>query len=130
VPATQRQKLGLEHGQRVRLDCAPSEWHLADGYDDLELVPADSDPGTADLTIAFVPGAADLQVRLAALVAGIRPDAVLWLLWPRRAGGHTSDLTDQVVRTIVLPTGLVDNKVAAVDDDWSGLRFVWRRSRR
>jgi hypothetical protein len=48
-------------------------------------------------------------------------------LWPRRAAGHDSDITDNLLREVVLPTGLVDVKVAAVGEDWSGLRFVWRR---
>jgi hypothetical protein len=54
----------------------------------------------------------------------------LWVAWPRRAGGHTSDITDNIVRQIVLPLGLVDVKVAALDQDWSGLKFVWRKELR
>ena len=50
----------------------------------------------------------------------------LWVAWPRRAGGHSSDITDNVIREHALPIGLVDVKVAAIDDDWSGLRLVWR----
>jgi hypothetical protein len=60
----------------------------------------------------------------------IAPDGLLWLAWPRRAGGHTSDITDNVVREIVLPTGMVDTKVAALDQDWSALKFVWRKELR
>ena len=48
-------------------------------------------------------------------------------MWPRRAAGHDSDVTDDLMRKVVLPTGLVDVKVAAVGEDWSGLRFVWRK---
>ncbi|MEJ0014705.1 MAG: hypothetical protein WDN07_04015 [Actinomycetota bacterium] len=50
--------------------------------------------------------------------------------WPRRAGSHRSDITDNLVRDVALPLGIVDVKVAAIDDDWSGLRFVWRVSNR
>ena len=50
----------------------------------------------------------------------------VWAAWPRRAGGHRSDITDNVIREYALPIGLVDVKVAAIDDDWSGLRLVWR----
>ena len=60
----------------------------------------------------------------------LAPAASLWLAWPRRAGGHHSDLTDQLLRDVLLPFGLVDVKVAALDHDWSGLKFVWRRQRR
>jgi hypothetical protein len=52
------------------------------------------------------------------------------VVWPRKAGGHVTDVTEQSLRDELLPTGLVDTKVAALDDDWSGLRFVWRRERR
>ena len=54
----------------------------------------------------------------------------MWAAWPRRAGGHTSDITDNVVREHALAIGLVDVKVAAIDDDWSGLRLVWRVANR
>ncbi len=54
----------------------------------------------------------------------------VWIVWPRRAAGHDSDVTDNLLRDVVLPTGLVDVKVAAVGEDWSGLRFVWRREAR
>jgi hypothetical protein len=58
------------------------------------------------------------------------PAGAVWVLWPRRAGGHVSDITDNVVRSAALELGLVDVKVAAVDEDWSGLRLVWRTSNR
>ena len=58
-----------------------------------------------------------------------RPGA-LWVAWPRRAAGHGSDITDTVIREYALPLGLVDVKVAAIDDDWSGLRVVWRTENR
>ena len=56
----------------------------------------------------------------------IYPEGALWVAWPRRAAGHQSDLTDTVVRREGLALGVVDVKVAAIDEDWSGLRFVWR----
>ena len=55
--------------------------------------------------------------------SGSSPIGAVWVAWPRRAGGHTSDITDNVVREYALPLGLVDVKVAAIDDDWSGLRL-------
>jgi len=72
--------------------------------------------------LVFVPVAAAL--RYAA------PDRSLWIAWPRKAGGHDSDITENGIRDVVLPLGLVDVKVAALDDDWSGLKVVWRRERR
>jgi hypothetical protein len=50
--------------------------------------------------------------------------------WPRRAGGHHSDITDNTIREQALPLGVVDVKVAAIDDDWSGIRLVWRLANR
>ncbi|BDZ49049.1 hypothetical protein GCM10025867_12900 [Frondihabitans sucicola] len=122
-PASQAKKLGLADGVRLAVDEAPEGWSLADPPDGL--VRADVDE-QADVVLAFVTRAADLPVRLPILASRIFPGGVLWIAWPRRAGGHTSDLTDVVVRDAALETGLVDTKVAAVDEDWSGLKFVWR----
>jgi hypothetical protein len=60
------------------------------------------------------------------LARRIFPAGGLWLAWPRRAGGHDSDITENGLRDVALPLGIVDNKVAAIDEDWSGLRVVWR----
>ncbi len=87
-------------------------------------------PQPADLVLAFFHEAAELPRRLPALADRIRPDGALWVAWPRRAGGHESDITDSVVRSHALQLGIVDVKVAAIDEDWSGLRFVWRRALR
>lgn len=57
-------------------------------------------------------------------------DGSLWAAWPRRAGGHRSDISDNAIREAVLPLGLVDVKVAALDDDWSGLKMMWRTAQR
>ncbi|MBV8464286.1 MAG: hypothetical protein JO368_13395 [Acidimicrobiales bacterium] len=65
-----------------------------------------------------------------ALAAALGPAAALWVAWPRRAGGHQSDVTDALVRDTLLPVGVVDVKVAAIDADWSGLKFVWRKAAR
>ncbi len=54
----------------------------------------------------------------------------MWIAWPRKAAGHVSDVTDNGIREAVLPLGLVDVKVAAIDDDWSALKVVWRTERR
>ena len=123
----QARKLGLKPGQRVSLDEPPSGWSLADPPDGLEHV---GRRGAADVIIAFFARADDIGVRLPALAERIYPDGAVWAAWPRRAGGHTSDITDNVVREHALALGLVDVKVAAIDDDWSGLRLVWRVAHR
>jgi len=64
------------------------------------------------------------------LARAIFPDRTLWVAWPKRASKVPTDLTEDVVRDVALPLGLVDVKVAAVDATWSGLKLVWRRERR
>jgi hypothetical protein len=86
--------------------------------------------GRADVVVAFFTRRADLQRRIQPLGRMIFPAGGLWVAWPKRASGVRTDLTDEVVRQVALPEGLVDNKVCAIDETWSGLRVVWRRERR
>jgi hypothetical protein len=120
----QARKLGLAPGARLALVDPPPEWSLAD--------PPPYQPagdGPADVVIAFVRAASQLP-GLVELGARIFPAGALWVAWPRRAAGHVSDVTENGIRDAVLPHGLVDVKVAAIDDDWSGLKVVWRKERR
>ena len=127
-PATpQARKLGLKPGQRVALDHAPPRWQLADPPAGLGYVSA-AEP--ADVVISFFGAARELSDRLPGLVKRIYPGGALWIAWPRRAGGHHSDITENLIREHALPLGVVDVKVAAIDDDWSGLRLVWRAANR
>ena len=123
----QARKLGLKPGLRTALDAAPDGWALAEPPDGLR--PADPD-GAADLIVAFFRAAGDIGARLPGLGRRVFPAGAVWALWPRRAAGHVSDITDNVVRSCALELGLVDVKVAAVDEDWSGLRLVWRTGNR
>ena len=123
----QARKLGLKPGHRVALDEPPAHWQLQEPPDGL----LDADPdGAADLIIAFFRAAAEIPDRLPALGRRIFPAGALWVAWPRRVAGHASDITDNVVREHALPLGLVDVKVAAIDENWSGLRLVWRTENR
>ena len=121
----QSRKLGLKAGLRVGLIGAPDGWALADPPP-LEPVAGD---GSADVLVRFVRSAAELEA-LSDHGRQIHPDGALWIAWPRRAAGHDSDVTENAIRAAALPLGLVDVKVAAIDDDWSGLKLVWRRERR
>jgi hypothetical protein len=60
----------------------------------------------------------------------VAPGSSLWVSWPKRASGVVTDVNDHVARDVLLPLGLVDNKVCAIDETWTALRFVWRRSGR
>ena len=123
----QATKLGLKPGQRVGLSDPPPGWALADPPAGL----LDAEPdGPADVIVAFFATAGEIAERLDGLARRIYPAGALWAAWPRRAGGHHSDITDEVIRGHALPIGLVDVKVAAIDADWSGLRLVWRRENR
>jgi hypothetical protein len=123
----QARKLGLKPGQRVALDHPPARWRLTEPPPELTHVKA-REP--ADVVISFFGAARELPDRLPGLVKRIHPAGALWVAWPRRAGGHHSDITDNVIREQALPLGVVDVKVAAIDDDWSGIRLVWRLANR
>jgi hypothetical protein len=83
-------------------------------------------PGSADVVVAFFTVRAKLDQRLEVLAKVIHPDGGLWIAWPKRASGVATDITEDVVRELALAGGLVDNKVCAIDETWSGLRLVYR----
>lgn len=82
--------------------------------------------GRADVIVCFVTRRAELARRFPALKRALEPDGGLWIAWPKRASGVPTDMTEDVVREIGIPGGLVDNKVCAIDETWSGLRLVYR----
>ncbi len=120
-------KLGIKPGTRLALDWAPPGWAVPELPGGV-VAAADGEP--ADVVVAFFREAAELPERLPALARRIFPAGALWLAWPRKAGGHVSDITENGLRGHALPLGIVDNKVAAIDEDWSGLRVVWRLQHR
>jgi hypothetical protein len=86
--------------------------------------------GQADVVVAFFLRRADYARRIETLGRLIFPAGGLWIAWPKRASGIETDMSDEVVRQVALPLGLVDNKVCAIDATWTGLRIVWRVERR
>jgi hypothetical protein len=121
----QSRKLGIKAGMRVALVGAPAGWRLTDPPP----IETPGSSGAADVVVWFV-RAADELGDVVPLGQRIFPDGALWIAWPRRAGGHVSDVTENGIRDAVLPLGLVDVKVAAIDEDWSGLKIVWRKENR
>lgn len=121
------QKLGIREGHTLVLLGAP------DGLQ-LDLPPGVTTRvqarGTADVVVYFTKERRALEQRLDALVKVLDVDGGLWVCWPKRASKVPTDMTEDVVREVFLPLGLVDNKVCAVDETWSGLRVVWRKERR
>jgi hypothetical protein len=123
----QLKKLGLLPGARWSLVNAPSDFRFEIPPDAADRV----EPGTAaDVVVAFVRASAELDDILAAAQKWIFPNGALWIAWPRAAAGHVGDLSDNVVRDAALARSLVDTKVAAINEDWSGLKLVWRTSAR
>jgi hypothetical protein len=124
-------KLGVRAGDQLVLLDPPSGWRVPELPAPLSVRTETGARGRAhaDVLLAFATKRAQLK-RLGALSRRIYPDGAVWVAWPRRAGGHQSDIREQDVRDAALPLGLVDVKVAAIDEDWSGLRLVWRRERR
>jgi hypothetical protein len=86
--------------------------------------------GEFDVIVAFFVRRVELERRLPGLGAALDQAGGLWLAWPKRTSGVATDLGDTTVRELGLATGLVDNKVCAIDETWSGLRFVYRRADR
>lgn len=87
--------------------------------------------GHRDLVLIFITRQADLASRLPALINAIAPNGMIWVAWPKRASKIETDMTEDVIREIVLPTSdLVDVKVCAIDQVWSGLKLVIRKERR
>ena len=83
-----------------------------------------------DLVIAFFEQRREVLARWPTLTSAVGPEGTVWVAWPKRSSGVPTDLTEDCFRADLLPTGWVDTKVCAVDDTWSGLRFVLRKELR
>lgn len=120
-----QQKLGLKAGWRVRYAGA-----VPDGFgaDFAGVVPKPRGP--VDAAVLFVTRRAELSRRFGPLASALPPDGMLWVAWPKKSSGVSTDVTENVLREVLLPTGWVDVKVCAVDGTWSGLKFVRRISAR
>jgi hypothetical protein len=119
-------KLGIKDGARVGLIGAPDRFDrtlgkLPPGVDVRTLA-----RGPFDVVVVFVTRVADLERRFPPLVRALEPDGGLWVAWPKQASGVSTDLRFENVQRVGLDTGLVDNKSCAIDETWSGLRFVYR----
>ena len=123
-------KLGVKEGARVAWLSAP------DGFEALlgELPPGVSVARQLskglDVLVQFATSRAELRQRLPRLMDAVFPDGAAWVSWPKRSSGVATDITEDTIREDALPLGLVDVKVAAVDETWSGLKLVVRRELR
>ena len=124
-------KLGVKEGSTLALVGAP------DGFLGSALNPLPDQVelrararGPLDVIVFFTKSRAELERRFGKLAAALAPAGSLWIAWPKRSSGVATDLTEDVLREVGLPQGLVDTKVCAIDDTWSGLRFVIRKENR
>jgi hypothetical protein len=123
-------KLGIKEGASVAFLEAPAGFDdtvapLPDGVD----VKRKAGPGL-DVVVFFTKARRELEERIEDLKAAIAPAGGLWVGWPKRSSGVETDMTEDVVREVALPLGLVDVKVCAIDETWSGLRLVIRVTER
>ena len=123
-------KLGIKPEARLALIGAPDGFGETLGKLPPGVSVRRSLRGGFDVGVAFFTQRRQFQRRLPALKAALQPAGGLWIAWPKRSSGVDSDLTETVVRELGLGAGLVDNKVCAVDQVWSGLRFVYRLTER
>jgi hypothetical protein len=124
-------KLGIREGDVVALLDAPEGFAIDDlppGVDVRRQMSGGED--AASVIVSFHPERAGLEADLPTLLDALDVNGGLWIAWPKRASGVPTDMTEDVVREIALPTGMVDNKVCAIDETWSGLRLVLRKELR
>jgi hypothetical protein len=124
------QKLGIKEMHKVAVLAAPHGFALGVLPMGTRLVHNLSGRGAFDVLLVFVTRRADLVARIASCRPRMQQAAGLWIAWPKRASKVATDITEDTVREVALPTGLVDNKVCAIDDIWSGLRLVIRKELR
>jgi hypothetical protein len=121
-------KLGIRPGDTVALLDAPQGFAIADLPAGVEVRRATR--GRAAVIVAFHTSRGTLALRFPTLLRALEVDGGLWVAWPKRSSGVPTDITEDVVREVALPTGMVDNKVCAIDETWSGLRLVLRKELR
>ena len=119
-------KLGIKDGHEVAFVGAPPEFATALGDLPGSVRVKSRATGPLDVIVAFFTRRAKLERRFGRLAAALEPAGGLWIAWPKRSSGVGSDLTEDIVREIAVAEGLVDNKVCAIDETWSGLRLVIR----
>jgi hypothetical protein len=125
------QKLGIKPGMSIAVLNAPPniDTILGELPDNVSITRRLR--GHRDLVLIFITHQVELAARVPALISAIAPNGMIWVAWPKRASKIETDMTEDVIREIVLPTSdLVDVKVCAIDEVWSGLKLVIRKERR
>ncbi|HEX2687821.1 MAG TPA: hypothetical protein VHN14_14440 [Kofleriaceae bacterium] len=124
------QKLGIQEAHKIALVRPPPTFDLGMLPTGATIQRGLAGKALLDVLLVFVTRRSELVTRIATCRPRMQPAAGLWIAWPKRASGVTTDVTENTVREVALPTGLVDNKVCAIDETWSGLRLVIRKELR
>lgn len=119
-------KLGIKSEHRVAFPGAPEDFASTLGLVSKAVDVRARVRGPLDVIVFFTRRRSELERRLESLKRALRTSGGLWVAWPKRASGVETDVTEDVVRELGLAAGLVDNKVCAIDETWSGLRLVYR----
>ncbi len=120
------QKIGIKPGHRLLLHNHPASFLSDLGELPEGVTQSGRFAGKANVVVYFTERLAVLEKDFSALAGVMEPDGMLWVAWPKKASGRATDLTEDVVRRVALKRGLVDVKVCAIDDVWSGLKLVIR----
>ena len=124
-------KLGIKPGMSMAILNAPPNLDAILGQLPEGLATGRQLGDHRDLVLIFITSRSDLAAQIQVLTSAIAPDGMIWVAWPKRASRMETDMTEDVIREIVLPaTDLVDVKVCAIDEIWSGLKLVIRKERR
>lgn len=122
-------KLGIKEGMTVGIMNAPNYFDLVLGdLPDDVVIHRTEQP--ADIYLIFADRIAEAERGFQRAMTMLAPDGAIWIAWPKKSSGVETDIVENTLRDVFLPTGMVDNKVCAIDDTWSGLRFVVRRENR
>jgi hypothetical protein len=124
------QKLGIKPGFCIFVDGVPSAYGAIVGPLPAGVTVKAAPKPSLDMVHLFAMQSKGLAAKLRRYRETIAPDGMIWVSWPKKSSGVASDLTDVVVRDTALPLGLVDIKVCAIDDTWSGLKFVIPKDQR
>ena len=119
-------KLSMKDGMRVWWDAVPVTVRAEIATEGLEFEILSVAQAPIDAAHVFVVERATLEAKLHQLMPLLGPSGFIWVSWPKKASKVPTDITEDVLRELLLPTGWVDNKVCAIDDTWSGLRFALR----
>lgn len=128
---TLTEKLGIEEGMTIVLLNAPNffDFDLGDLPDGVAVL-RDADSGPADIFLIFADRSDEAQRGFEQAVTYLPPDGAIWFAWPKKSSDRHSDVTEDTLRELFLPRGMVDNKVCSIDETWSGLRLVVRKENR